>query len=151
MLTALGIAAAVFLVLLSARQIVVRRLGKVAEQTATGVDDLVVALARRTQVLVIAVVALYAGNLYFQVHPNQEKTLWAVAELALFLQIALWASVAIDFWVARQRRRMDHDTTSVALAGVLRFVGKTVLWALLLLMALDNLGVNVTALITGLG
>ena len=35
--------------------------------------------------------------------------------------------------------------------GVLRFVAKLILWALLLLMALDNLGVNVTALITGLG
>jgi small-conductance mechanosensitive channel len=151
MLTALGIAAAVFLVLLSARQIVVRRLGKAAEKTATGVDSLLVALARRTQLLVIAGVALYAGSLYLQIPPGQERTLRAVAELALFLQIALWASVAIDFWVARQRRRMDHDATSVALAGVLRFVGKLVLWALLLLMALDNLGVNVTALITGLG
>jgi small-conductance mechanosensitive channel len=151
MLIALGIAAAIFLVLLSAREIVVRRLGKVAEKTATGVDDLLVALARRTQLLVIAVTALYAGSLYLRIQPVQERTVRGVAEVALFLQIALWASVAIDFWVARQRRRMDHDATSVALAGVLRFVGKAVLWALLLLMALDNLGINVTALITGLG
>jgi small-conductance mechanosensitive channel len=151
MLIALGIAAAVFLVLLSARQIVVRRLGKVAEKTATGLDDLVVALARSTQALVIAVVALYAGSLYVALQPGQERTLRTVTEVVLFIQIALWSSVAIDFWVARQRRRMDHDATSVALAGVLRFVGKLVLWTLLLLMALDNLGVNVTALITGLG
>ena len=151
MLIALGIAAAVFLVLLSARQIVVRRLGKVAEKTATGLDDLVVALARSTQTLVIAVVALYAGSLYVALQPGQERTLRMVAEVVIFIQIALWSSVAIDFWVARQRRRMDHDATSVALAGVLRFVGKAVLWTLLLLMALDNLGVNVTALITGLG
>lgn len=151
MLIALGIAAAVFLVLLSVRQIVVRRLGKVAEKTATGLDDLVVALARSTQALVIAVIALYAGSLYVALQPGQERTLKTVAEVAVFLQIALWSSVAIDFWVARQRRRMDHDATSVALAGVLRFVGKLVLWTLLLLMALDNLGVNVTALITGLG
>jgi len=151
MLIALGIAAAVFLVLLSARQIVVRRLGKVAEKTATGLDDLVVALARSTQALVIAVVALYAGSLYVALQPGQERTLRTTAEVVIFIQIALWSSVAIDFWVARQRRRMDHDATSVALAGVLRFVGKLVLWTLLLLMALDNLGVNVTALITGLG
>ena len=151
MLIALGIAAAVFLVLLSARQIVVRRLGKVAERTATGLDDLAVALARSTQVLVIALVAVYLGSLYLTLRPGQERALRTAAELAVCLQIALWSSVAIDFWVARQRRRMDHDATSVALAGVLRFAGKLVLWTLLLLMALDNLGVNVTALITGLG
>ena len=151
MLIALGIAAAVFLVLLSTREIVIRRLGKVAERTTTGMDDLLVALARRTQALVIAVVSLYVGSLYLQIQPGQERTVRGVAEVALFLQIALWSSVVIDFWVARQRRRMDHDATSVALAGVLRFVGKTVLWTLLLLMALDNVGINVTALITGLG
>jgi small-conductance mechanosensitive channel len=34
---------------------------------------------------------------------------------------------------------------------VLRFVGKLVLWAILVLAALDNLGINVTALVAGLG
>jgi small-conductance mechanosensitive channel len=46
---------------------------------------------------------------------------------------------------------MDHDATSVALAVILRFVAKLTLWLLFLLMALENLGVNVTALVTGLG
>lgn len=151
MLTALGIAAALFLALLSLREVIVRRLAKRAERTPTGLDDLLVSLGRRTQLLVIAVVALYAGSLYLTLTPGQERILNGVAEVAIFLQIALWASVAIDLWVARQRRRMDHDATSVALAEVLRFIGKLALWALLLLMALDNLGVNVNTLITGLG
>jgi small-conductance mechanosensitive channel len=151
LLIALGIAAAVFLGLLLLRELVVRRLAKRAERSPNGFDDLVVSLGRRTQILVIAVAALCAGSLYVTLQPRQEQTLHAGAEIAVFLQIALWASVAIDFWLARQRRRMDHDPTSVALAGVLRFVAKLTLWALLLLMALANLGVNVTALITGLG
>jgi small-conductance mechanosensitive channel len=150
-LIALGIAGAVFLVLLALRELVVRWLGKRAERNASGLDDLVVNLGRRTQILVIVVVALFAGSLYISLPVRQERVLHGLAEVAVFLQIALWASVAIDFWLARQRRKMDHDVTSVALAGVLRFVAKATLWALLLLMALDNLGVNVTALITGLG
>ncbi|HEY3570844.1 MAG TPA: mechanosensitive ion channel family protein [Thermoanaerobaculia bacterium] len=151
MLIALGIAAAVFLVLLFLRGVVVRRLAKRAEKSPNGFDDLVVSLGRRTQIVVIAVASLYAGSLYVTLQPRQEQILRAAAEIAVFLQAALWASVAIDFWLARQRRRMDHDPTSVALAGVLRFVAKLTLWTLLLLMALDNVGVNVTALITGLG
>jgi small-conductance mechanosensitive channel len=151
LLIALGIAAAVFLGLLFLRELVVRRLARRAEKSPNGFDDLVVSLGRRSQIVVIAVASLYAGSLYVTLQPRQEQTLRAAAKVAVFLQIALWASVAIDFWLARQRRRMDHDPTSVALAGVLRFVTKLTLWALLLLMALDNLGVNVTALITGLG
>jgi small-conductance mechanosensitive channel len=151
LLIALGIAAGVFLALLSLREIVVRRLAKRAERSPNGFDDLVVGLGRRTQIVVIVVAALYAGSLYVTLRPRQEQILSGAAELAVFLQIALWASVAIDFWLARQRLRMDHDATSVALAGVLRFVAKLTLWTLLLLVALDNVGVNVTALITGLG
>ena len=151
MLIALGITAALFIVLLALRELVVRRLGKRAERTATGLDDLLVTLGRRTQILVIVVVALYAGSLYLSLPFRQERALRGLTQVAVFLQIALWSSVAIDFWIARQRRKMDHDATSVALAGLLRFVSKLTLWALLLLMALDNLGVNVTALITGLG
>jgi small-conductance mechanosensitive channel len=150
-LIALGIAAAVFVVLLALRELVVRRLGKRAERTSTGVDDLIVSLGRRTQILVIAAVALYAGSLYVALPARQERILRILTEIAVFLQLALWSSVAIDFWIARQRRRMDYDATSVALAVILRFVGKVTLWALFLLMALENLGVNVTALVTGLG
>ena len=151
MLIALGIAAAVFVVLLALRELVVRRLGKRAERTASGLDDLVVNLGRRTQILVIVIAALYVGSLYLSLPFRQERALRGLTAVAVFLQLALWSSVAIDFWIARQRRKMDHDATSVALAGVLRFVAKLTLWALLLMMALDNLGVNVTAMVTGLG
>jgi small-conductance mechanosensitive channel len=150
-LIALGIAAAVFVGLLLLRQLVISRLGKVAERTATGVDDFIVSLARRSRPLLIAVVSLYLGSLYLELTPGQTRFVEAVSAVALYLQLALWASVAIDFWLARQRRRLEHDATSVALGGVLRFVSKLILWSVLLLMALDNLGVDVTALIAGLG
>ncbi len=150
-LTALGIAAAVFVVLLAVRQLLVHRLAKNAERTATGIDDFVVELARRTQILLMAVVSLYLGSLYLSLPPRQGLTLKGAAQVAVFLQAALWGSVAIDFWLARQRRRLEHDATSIALAGILRFVAKLVLWAVLLLAALDNLGVDVTTLVAGLG
>ena len=151
MLIALGIAAAVFLALLLVRQLVCSHLGKIAERTATGVDDFVVALARCSQPLLLAVLSLYAGSLYLELPPGQGRTFEAIAAVALYLQLALWASVVIDFWLDRQRRRLEQDATSVALGGVLRFVSKLILWSVLLLMALDNLGVDVTALIAGLG
>lgn len=151
MLIALGIAAAVFLALLLVRQLVCSRLGKIAERTATGVDDLVVALARRSRPLLLAILSLYVGSFYLPLAEGQARTAEAVAAVALYLQLALWASVAIDFWLDRQRRRLEQDATSVALGGLLRFISKLVLWSVLLLMALDNLGVDVTALIAGLG
>jgi len=151
LLIALGIAAAVFVGLLLVRQLVISQLGKVAKRTGTGVDDFLVALARRSQPLLLAILSLYAGTFYLALPPRQAQVAEEVAAVALYLQLALWASVIIDFWLDRQRRRLEHDATSVALGGVLRFASKLVLWSVLLLMALDNLGVDVTTLIAGLG
>jgi small-conductance mechanosensitive channel len=150
--TAAGIVLAAFLSLLLVRRLIVRRLGRIAGRTATGLDDIAVQVARRTRTLLVLVPALWLGSLELDLPPAVDRVMRGAAALAVFLQVALWASVAIDLWVERaQRRRLEEDASSVALAGVLRFVGKLALWTILLLAALDNLGINVTALVTGLG
>jgi len=151
-LTALGIAVLSLLALLLVKRLAVRGMGRMAERTGTGLDDLAIALARRTRTLLVAVPALYLGSLYLDLPARAARVLQVAAGLAVFLQVALWASVAIDFWAARhQRRRLAQDATSTALLGVLRFVAKLVLWSVILLLALDNLGVDVTTLVAGLG
>jgi len=150
--TAVGIALAVFLALLLLRRLIVRRLGRRAERTPGSVDDIAVDLARRTRSLLILIPSVWLGSLNLSLGLTASRILAGAAKVALFLQIALWASLAIDLWVTRtQRRRLERDDTSVALAGVLRFIGKLVLWAILVLAALDNVGINVTALVAGLG
>src|SRR5690349_10057243 len=116
-LIALGIAAAVFVALMLVRQLVCSHLGKIAERTATGLDDFVVALARRSRPLLLAVLSLYAGSLYLALPEGQARTGEGIAAVALYLQLALWASVVIDFWLDRQQRRLEHDATSAALGG----------------------------------
>jgi small-conductance mechanosensitive channel len=150
--TAVGIALAVFLTLLLVRRLIVGRLGRRAGSTAGGLDDIAVDLARRTRTLLILIPAVWLGSLELQVGPAVNRVLKGAAEVAVFLQLALWASLSIDLWVARaQRRRLAGDASSLALIGVLRFMAKLTLWVILLLAALDNLGVNVTSLVTGLG
>jgi small-conductance mechanosensitive channel len=151
-LTALGIAVLALLALLLLKRLAVRRLERLAERTASQLDDFVIALARRTRTLLVAVPALYLGSLYLALPARAARLLQGAATLAVFLQVALWASVGIDFWMVRQqRRRAGPDASSAALLGVLRFVAKLVLWSVILLLALDNLGVNVTTLVAGLG
>jgi small-conductance mechanosensitive channel len=95
--------------------------------------------------------SLYLGSLYLDLPAGAARGLKAVAALAVFLQVALWSSVGIDYWMARQQRRRGQDPTAAALMSVLRFAAKLVLWSVILLLALDNLGVDVTTLVAGLG
>lgn len=151
-LTAVGVTLLILLILALFKRLIAARLARLAPRTETAADDFLVRVIERTRWLLIAVPAVYLGSLALALSPKSQTVLRSVAILALLVQLALWALVAIDFWVTRtQRRRLGVDAASATLIGVMSFLAKLVLWTLVFLLALDNLGIDVTALLTGLG
>jgi small-conductance mechanosensitive channel len=151
-LVAAGIALLALLVAALVKRVLLRRVAPLAERTSSDLDDLLVRLLRRTLWPLVAIPALTLGSEALALPARAHTALRTATVLALLLQAAVWGSAGIDFWVERTRRRqLGGDGSSAALLGVLRFVGKVVLWSLLLLVALDNLGIDVTTLVAGLG
>lgn len=146
-----GIAVAVFCLALLVRRLIVLRLAPRAERTGTPLDDFAVVLARRTRRVLLLAVALDLGAAVVRLPFRLGRVLDTVAVIAIFLQAALWVSAAIDFWVDRRQRRTGFDPASATTLSALKFLGKLILGAVLALAALDALGVQVTALIAGLG
>jgi small-conductance mechanosensitive channel len=58
----------------------------------------------------------------------------------------------VKFWLERARERAlaENPAAATGLAAV-GFIVRVLVWAIVLLMVLDNLGVNVTAMVAGLG
>jgi len=78
--------------------------------------------------------------------------LHSMVVVVLLLQSGFWAGIALAPWL--QHRRSDllqSDRQTATTLNVVGFVGRLVVWAVVVLMALDNLGVNITALVAGLG
>jgi small-conductance mechanosensitive channel len=72
--------------------------------------------------------------------------------VAFVLQGAIWLRELILVIVARRAERGDPDQSTLANAmGVIRILVNVAVWAIALILVLDNLGVNVTALVAGLG
>ncbi len=114
--------------------------------------ELVLGLMRRTRWALLLLPAVYVGALALDLSPRAQAVLRTFTVLAVLLQAAFWATVAIELWVSRERRRrLELDAASATLIGSLNFVLRFVLWVLIVLLALENLGVNVTALVAGLG
>jgi small-conductance mechanosensitive channel len=131
----------------------VRSVSSPAAATGSAVaPELVLALMRQTRWMLLLLPAIYVGALALDLSPHAHAVLRTLTVLAVLLQTALWATVSIELWVNRERRRrLEHDAASATLIGSLNFVLRLVLWVLIALLALENLGVNVTALVTGLG
>jgi small-conductance mechanosensitive channel len=150
--TAAAVTTGAFLVLLLIQLLVVKRLGALAARTETRVDDFFVEIVRRTRRLLLLVVVIWLGSLSLAWTGRVEMILRTAAVLAFLLQLSLWLMAGINFWVEHTRRkRVASDAASVTLIGAVGFAGKAVVWSVLLLVALDNLGVDVTTLVAGLG
>ena len=150
--TAFGVAALAFAALRILKGSLHRRLRAIAERTHTEVDDLVADLVGRTRTFFLALLALYLGSRFLALPARAEEIWHAVVVIGVFLQAALWGNGLIAFWVDRtMKRKMAEDPATATTLAALRFIGKLVLWTAILLLALDNLGVEITPLLTGLG
>jgi small-conductance mechanosensitive channel len=131
---------------------VTHRLGAIAERTKTDVDDAIVSLLRKTKYLFLLILSLYIGSHALVLPEHASHLLRAVVFIALFLQAGLWGNTFISFWISREaRKKKAEDPASASAFGVLTFFAKLVLWIIVVLLALDNLGVKITPLIAGLG
>lgn len=117
-----------------------------------GVELALVLIARTSRVF-LWIVALYAAERFLELTPRVEKISTVVIVLVFWVQVGLWGTAAVNFALDRQRERAvaAGDQGMQGSLGILSFVGRVVIFAVVTLLALDNLGVNITALVAGLG
>lgn len=151
-LIALAIALISAAALLLAQRFLVGRLTAYARTTETFVDDVLAECLTATRSLFLLVITLYAGAHYLTLPARVARIIDAAAVIALLVQVALWANRGIAVWLRHYvQMKRDTDAAGATTVGVLGFIGRVTVWAIVVLMILDNLGVNITALVTSLG
>jgi small-conductance mechanosensitive channel len=149
---ACGIAAGTALAFVLLRRLAVARVSSFAKRTRTRVDDLIAEVLSRTRAWFIIVAAAVFGSGWLELATRWSDRISAVLVIAFFIQVGLWGSAAARFLLEQYRSdKMETDPGVATTVGALQFVALLVVWAVVLLLALDNLGVNVTALVAGLG
>lgn len=149
-LTALGIALGLAVVFYYARLLVLARLRARAADNTVRVTALAAEVFAKTYFLFLFAIALYLGLQYVDLPPRWARLTDRAVALVLLLQIALWGNRAIKWWLAGAHRS-TADPARVTTVSVLGFIARMVLWSLALLMILDNVGVDITALVASLG
>jgi small-conductance mechanosensitive channel len=147
-LIALGIAAGAAVFLLLLRRTVPSWFAAYARRTETRVDDVIAELLAATRSAFLLVAALYLGAQYLALPEKATRIVGGIALVALLLQAGAWGQRGIALAL---RLKKKTDAAGATTLSVLGFVGRIVLWSVVLLMILDNLGVNITALVASLG
>jgi small-conductance mechanosensitive channel len=150
--TALAVFVGAWLALAIVHRMVRGRLRALAERHGLMAVQIAARTAQRTTGWFLFLVAVLLGSRFLVLTPWLHDAIGKAAALALLVQLGLWATAAfVTFMQLRQERQVAIDPSTVAAMDVLGFVLRLAVWSLVFLLALDNLGVNITALIAGLG
>src|SRR5690606_4427477 len=124
-----------------------------AEQTPNRYDDLAVELVCRIRPVIALAVSIYAGSLLLSLEPEVRRVIRALTVIAVAVQIGSWGTRAIGFALGEYRARKVGTAAegTVGAFSLLAAVAQLVLWSVVAMLVLDNLGFNVTALVAGLG
>ncbi len=140
------------LILRLIRVIVLSRLRSWAQKTETEWDDIITGMLSRTRPLFLLIVAIYAGSLVLSLSTGIHEIIATVVMIALLIQGGIWLSAGIGLWLESYRRKQQADDAAAATTvTAIGFIVKLLVWSVVLLLALENLGVDITALVAGLG
>lgn len=146
------IAGVILVVLQLARRIVERYLRRIAGRTRTDLDDVAVEALRRTRPWFLTIVAVWGGSLFLVLPDRLRDLLATLVILGTLAQLGIWGNAAIRSYVGVQTaRKAEEDAARVTSLRALGFLASLALWSIVFLVALDNLGIDVTALVAGLG
>lgn len=148
---ALGAAVVALAVLIVFKKVVTGRFARLAGRTKTSIDDIVVGTLESTRLWFYVVLALFIGSIPLALSVEANQILRRVAALCLLFQIGLWARTALRLSVARWRERHVDSADAAAAAAGVAFIGQLVVWSLVFVLALSNLGIEISALVAGLG
>ncbi|MBS0396687.1 MAG: mechanosensitive ion channel [Proteobacteria bacterium] len=148
-LYALGLAVATFLALVVVhRQLMARTRGVAGVELPRGLR-LLLNLLRRTRRLPLLAVSLLVGSKYLDLGTRAERLTTAFIVVVVGVQLGLWATAAVRFYLEEGASERQHRSQTTV--TIVQFVANLAIWSLVVLLALDNLGFQVKALLTGLG
>jgi small-conductance mechanosensitive channel len=151
-LLAAAIATIVFLVLLMLRVLLTAQMKRLSAQSAADIWPVLQATVRRTKWPFMLIIALFAGLFAVEIPQNVRQVAQSVTVITLLLQLGLWLAGALQVSVDRyHQRKMAENPSAVTTLSLLNFFGRIIIWSLVVLLILDNVGVNITTLIAGLG
>lgn len=147
-LIAAAVFVTVFVVLKVLRRILLGRFSRLAERTATSIDDLAADLLRHTHGWFLLLVSLGAASAALTLTPVSRGYLRMLLGAGVIVQLMIWGNTAINGWMRRQSALREGALGTLT---AIAFMARLALWAVLLILLLDNFGLKVTTLLGALG
>lgn len=147
-----GMILTVLAALLITQGILAERFRRLADRRNVVALDIAASVLAATGRWFVFVIALFAGSRVWQLPEGVHTFIVKLTIIALLVQVGIWAGkAAIAFFAAKREEGLHENRDAVAAMDILSFIVRVLVWGIVLLLVLDNLGIDITALIAGLG
>lgn len=151
-LVAVAVALITYAALHFIRSLVMRHFQALTRRTRNVVDDVAYEVLDRTRVFFLLFVSLYAGSRVLVFTPTVGKAIEIVGAVIIIIQAAFWGEAAIQGIMSRRvTAAREGDAASITTLNAIGFISRLVLWSVLILLGLANLGIEIGPLLAGLG
>jgi small-conductance mechanosensitive channel len=151
-LTSVALLVLVWAALAIVRRVVRKRMKRYAGADAATALQIARDVVSRTTGWFLLLVAVLVASRVLASTPWIDLYIPRVVTVGLVLQLGIWGTAALTTFLAlRRRQQLAEDPSAIAAMDLVGFVMRLVVWTAVLLVLLDNLGVDITALVAGLG
>jgi len=147
-----ALALIVLTVLLFVRRLVRTQYERFAATPQTELMELPLKVVSRTTVLFILIASVFAGLQALVLPPKLAKLALTIFTISAFWQAGLWGTTAVLASLEqRAQREMAVNRAAVGTLGIIGFIARVTIWSFVLLLTLDNVGIEIKPLLAGLG
>ena len=141
-----------YLLLQLAVRIAGRRLAALATGTETQWDDIIANAINRTRTLFLFVAGIFIASHFLQLPERTQSFIYSLFIITLLVQAGIWLGVVTLSTLEQYRQQaLKKNPAAATTINAMGFLSRILIWSVVLLVALDNLGIDVTALVAGLG
>jgi len=149
---AIAVAFVVFLGALLIKKIGLQKIKTIIVRTPDGAGASFLNALQNTKFFVLLLLSVYVGARGLDLPETIESYLRIITFAAFFIQIGLWCAGMLNAWTSRYRKRqIKVNPAAVTSLGAIRVILLGVIWSAVFLLILDNIGLDITALVAGLG
>jgi len=134
------------------RRLTAGRIQKLSQRTENHLDDALAAAVAATKPALLFFIAIFFASQALSLPASVEKWVGILATVAALMQIGFWSVGWLDVVMASWReRRLGDDPDASTTFNFIHYALNVLVWAIVLLLLLENLGVDISALVAGLG
>jgi small-conductance mechanosensitive channel len=149
---AVGVGLLAVIVLRTVQAVFRGRIARLAERTDTQWDDHLVQVISSTRLLFWLVVGAWFGAQFLELPDAAQRWVRIVFFIALLLQAGLWGGSLVNSMLEEYRKRKrEQNPEDLTTLGLIGLAVRVTVWSVVVLLILDNLGFDITALVAGLG